>query len=513
MLDDRFCCPSTYQCFAPGHFLLTERFFTRGLNWLMPAKRPMDEVALGWDRPQEDEFALVNLGAPSPYRRIAFPATSGDRPRALDVSRLPPAELERWRAALRRFLALLAVRDPRRPVLKSPPHTARVGELARMFPGARFLHVVRDPFVVLPSTLRLWRALHGVQALQRARDEDIERYAFAAFEEVDAAFERDRAGLAPGRLHELRYEDLVADPVPRLREAYERLDLGDFERVRPALERQVGSIDLKRLLWDRPWSPHRQPEAVVQACRNIRRHLGAMLDARLATPGLDDIAGAVLEARDTDTGAPFTREELIDQLGVFFLAGHETTASSLTWAFFILSQRPDVVARLRAEVAQVVGDGPVRLEHTKRLPTVRNVFREVLRLYPPITFLPRVAARDTAIGDRRVPRGTMLMIAPWSIHRHERLWPAPDRFDPDRFLPEREAAQAPGSYLPFGAGPRVCVGAAFATIETALILARLVRRFDFAASDPAAVRPYARLTTRPAAEIRMTVRNATAGPG
>jgi len=242
MLDDRFCCPSTYQCFAPGHFLLTERFFTRGLNWLMPAKRPMDEVALGWDRPQEDEFALVNLGAPSPYRRIAFPATSGDRPRALDVSRLPPAELERWRAALRRFLALLAVRDPRRPVLKSPPHTARVGELARMFPGARFLHVVRDPFVVLPSTLRLWRALHGVQALQRARDEDIERYAFAAFEEVDAAFERDRAGLAPGRLHELRYEDLVADPVPRLREAYERLDLGDFERVRPALERQVGSI-------------------------------------------------------------------------------------------------------------------------------------------------------------------------------------------------------------------------------------------------------------------------------
>ncbi len=282
----------------------------------------------------------------------------------------------------------------------------------------------------------------------------------------------------------------------------------DFMRF----ERQVGSIDLKRLLWDRPWSPHAQPPAVVEACRNIRRHLGAMLDARLATPGLDDIAGAVLEARDTDTGAPFTREELIDQLGVFFLAGHETTASSLTWAFFILAQRPDVVARLRAEVDAVVGDGPVRLEHTKRLPTVRNVFREVLRLYPPITFLPRVAARDTVIGDRRVPRGTMLMIAPWSIHRHERLWPHPDRFDPDRFLPEREAQQVPGSYLPFGAGPRVCVGAAFATIETALILARLVRRFDFAVPAPDTVRPYARLTTRPATEIRMHVRNATAGP-
>jgi cytochrome P450 len=271
-------------------------------------------------------------------------------------------------------------------------------------------------------------------------------------------------------------------------------------------ERQVGSIDLKRLLWDKPWSPHEQPAAVREACANIREQLGRMLDARLEHPEYDDIAGAVLDARDTDTGQPFTREELIDQLGVFFLAGHETTASSLTWAFFILSQRPDVVARIRAEVAEVAGNGPVLLEHTKRLPYIRNFFREVLRLYPPITFLPRVAAKDTEIAGRRVPRGTMLMIAPWSMHRHVKLWKDPELFDPDRFLPECEAQQVPGSYLPFGAGPRVCVGAAFATIETALILARLTRRFDFSALDAASVRPYARLTTRPATEIRVRVR-------
>jgi cytochrome P450 len=270
-------------------------------------------------------------------------------------------------------------------------------------------------------------------------------------------------------------------------------------------ERQVGSIDIKRLLWDRPWSPSTQPEAVRAACARIRQHLGVMLDARLEHPDYDDIAGAVLEARDTDTGAPFTREELIDQLGVFFLAGHETTASSLTWAFFILSQRPDVVTRIRAEVRAVVGDGPVLLEHTKRLPYVRNFFREVLRLYPPITFLPRVAAKDTDIAGRRVKRGTMLMIAPWSIHRHVKLWKDPELFDPDRFLPEREAEQVPGAYLPFGAGPRICVGAAFATIETALIIARLARAFDFDAIDPGTVRPYARLTTRPAVEIEMRV--------
>ncbi|MEN9507530.1 MAG: hypothetical protein RLZZ621_93 [Gemmatimonadota bacterium] len=274
----------------------------------------------------------------------------------------------------------------------------------------------------------------------------------------------------------------------------------DFMRF----ERQVGSIDIKRMLWDKPWSPHAQSAPVREACARIRTHLGAMLDARLEHPEYDDIAGAILEARD-DTGAPFTREGLIDQLGVFFLAGHETTASSLTWAFFILSQRPDVAARIRDEVARVVGDGPVLLEHTKRMPYVRNFFREVLRLYPPITFLPRVAGRDTEIAGRRVKRGTMLMIAPWSMHRHVKLWEHPDRFDPDRFLPEREKTQVPGAYLPFGAGPRICVGAAFATIETALILARLARRFDFHTHEPGEVRPYARLTTRPAVEIRMRV--------
>lgn len=242
MLDDRFCCPTTYECFAPGHFLLTEDTLTRALSWMIPSKRPMDDVAAGWDRPQEDEFALMNLGAPSCYRRIAFPVTSPDQPEALDVARLPPAELDHWKRALRRFLAMLAVRDPRRPVLKSPPHTARVGVLAEMFPEARFLHVVRDPYVVIPSTLRLWRSLHDVQSLQSDRGEALERYVFAAFAEMHEAFERDRGAVGPERLFEVRYERLVAEPVATMAEVYERLGLGDFARVRPALERQAESM-------------------------------------------------------------------------------------------------------------------------------------------------------------------------------------------------------------------------------------------------------------------------------
>jgi hypothetical protein len=242
MLDDRFCCPNTYQCFAPGHFLLTESVVTSALSWMIPAKRPMDDVAAGWDRPQEDEFALVNMGAPSPYRRMAFPVTSGDRPEALDVARLPPAELARWKRVMKRFLERLAVLDRRRPVLKSPPHTARMGVLAEMFPEARFLHVVRDPFVVFPSTLRLWRSLHDVQGMQVDKGEAIERYVFNAFDEMYAAFERDRQQLGADRLHEVRYEDLVADPVGKLAEAYEQLGLDDFTQMRPALEQHCESM-------------------------------------------------------------------------------------------------------------------------------------------------------------------------------------------------------------------------------------------------------------------------------
>jgi hypothetical protein len=173
---------------------------------------------------------------------MAFPMTSPDRPQALDLTTLAPAELDRWKRNLRRFLATLAVRDSRRPVLKSPPHTARVGVLAEMFPEARFLHVVRDPFVVFPSTMRLWRSLHHSQALQVDTGEALERYVFAAFDEMYAAFERDRATLAPGRLQEIRYEDLCADPVARLQEVYDRFELGGFDRVLPAFEEQAASM-------------------------------------------------------------------------------------------------------------------------------------------------------------------------------------------------------------------------------------------------------------------------------
>jgi cytochrome P450 len=159
-------------------------------------------------------------------------------------------------------------------------------------------------------------------------------------------------------------------------------------------------------------------------------------------------------------------------------------------------------------VAEVVGDGEVEFEHTRRMPYIMNVFRETLRLYPPITFLPRVALEDTMLGERRIKRGAMLMVAPWILHRHDLYWRNPHVFDPDRFLPERKEELTSGAYLPFGIGPRVCVGAAFAQTEAALIVARLIRRYDFHLEEADKVRPAARLTTRPTKQIMCRVTRA-----
>jgi len=268
-------------------------------------------------------------------------------------------------------------------------------------------------------------------------------------------------------------------------------------------ERDVAQVRISRLIFDPAWTRAPQKAAVLAACARIRSHLGALIDGHAGT---DDIAGAVMAARDVTTGEAFSRSELIDQLGVFFLAGHETTASALTWAVYILASRPDILLKLRAEVDSVAGDGPLSFEQTRRMPFARAVFRETLRLYPPITFMPRVALKPAQIGGRKLRRGALVMVAPWTLHRHKSYWPDPDRFEPGRFLPEGERAQTPGAFIPFGAGPHTCVGAGFATAESILVLACLARRFDFDVSEARGVRPVARLTTRPAREIMCRVR-------
>ncbi len=251
--------------------------------------------------------------------------------------------------------------------------------------------------------------------------------------------------------------------------------------------------------------------AVVNACREIRGVLGRLIDRRLAEEAAgtvrdgDDLAGAVMAARDKETGTRFDRDELIDQIAVFFLAGHETSASVLAWSFFILSQTPEIAAEIRAEVKEICGDGPIEYAHIARMVYTRAVFKETMRLYPPVSFITRIATKSDEMRDHKVEPGDLVVVSPWLVHRHDKFWKDPEVFRPERFLPENEKKLKADTYLPFGLGPRVCPGGGFAQTEGVLILASLTRRFAFETIAPEKVNPVCRMTVRPDAAIRARV--------
>lgn len=235
--DRRFVTPSTYECFVPNHFVISESWLPRLLWFLMPRTRPMDDVRAGWSEPQEDEFALCGMGIPSPYLRIAFPQHGEVFDDYLDLQGLSPSELNRWETALHTFLRRMTYLHQKRLVLKSPPHTGRVGTLIRMFPGAKFIHIVRHPYALFPSTMRLWQSLDEVQGLQlAARHEPLQEYVLQALERMYEGYWSQSPSLPAGSIHEIRFEDLVEDPSGQLERAYQQLDLGDYSAIKPALE-------------------------------------------------------------------------------------------------------------------------------------------------------------------------------------------------------------------------------------------------------------------------------------
>ena len=242
VLDDRHTYPDTYACFAPKHFLLTSRVIPWLLHFLLPSRRPMDNMAVGWNRPQEDEFALCNLGARSPYLTITFPNNPPQDQKYLDLRGLSTEELARWKRTFALFLKCLTVREPKRIVLKSPPHTCRIKRLLELYPDARFVHIVRDPYVLFPSTINLWKRLYRDQGLQTPRYEGLEEHVFETFCRMYEVFEQERESIAPSRLCEVRYEELIEDPMRQMRRIYEQLELGGFDAVQPALEKHLAAV-------------------------------------------------------------------------------------------------------------------------------------------------------------------------------------------------------------------------------------------------------------------------------
>ncbi|MGL6075410.1 MAG: sulfotransferase family protein [Fimbriiglobus sp.] len=239
-LDERFSTPTTHDCFNPCHCLLSDDLFKKHLRFLLPEKRPMDNMPSGWERPQEEEFALALLGQPSTYTDIAFPNRPPLSPGALDLSGLTDAERRRWQRTLLGFVKTLAVRDPRPLLLKSPPHTARIPELLSIFPKARFVHIRRNPYTLFASTMKLWLALaqsHGLQTPKGGAA--LEAKVFREFRVMMTRYLATKSQIPPGQLVEIRYEDLIPDIVSGVKSIYDGWNWDGFERVRPRLEEYV----------------------------------------------------------------------------------------------------------------------------------------------------------------------------------------------------------------------------------------------------------------------------------
>jgi omega-hydroxy-beta-dihydromenaquinone-9 sulfotransferase len=246
-LHELFCCdpqfgfPSTYACLNPSHFLLTEPWI-RKRKAQEQSRRPMDNMSYSWASPQEDEFALLALGAPSPYEALIVPSLMRDPRWLLDLRRRTVEERHRWEEALQHFLRLLALQQGKTMVLKSPPHGFRLPVLPLLFHHARYVIIDRNPYEVFASNLKLWRTLLDLYSLESTACEEVESFVLTAYLVHEEAITEGVRHIVPGSLARVRYEDLVADPVGQMARLYRELGIEDFDAVRPLLEQYLARV-------------------------------------------------------------------------------------------------------------------------------------------------------------------------------------------------------------------------------------------------------------------------------
>ncbi|EGL9006723.1 cytochrome P450 [Campylobacter jejuni] len=213
----------------------------------------------------------------------------------------------------------------------------------------------------------------------------------------------------------------------------------------------------------------------------------------------EDILGSLLLVVDAQTNQRFSFEEILDQVAMLFLAGHETTASSLTWTLYLLSLYPKEQEKAYEEITQVLQGGVVEISHLRQFKYLTNIFKESLRLYPPVGFFAREAKKDTQVRDKLIKKGSGVVIAPWLIHRHEEFWTNPHGFNPSRF----EGEYKKDAYLPFGVGERICIGQGFAMQEAILILANILKTYKLELEESFVPDVVGRLTVRSANGMRI----------
>jgi cytochrome P450 len=288
----------------------------------------------------------------------------------------------------------------------------------------------------------------------------------------------------------------VDDAVPVIKETF------------PVVSEQVRRRGLAAVNLPRSWPTPAQRRATA-AQRALHAAVDAIVDRRRRTPdGGGDLVSLLLAARDPETGAPLSAREVRDQALVFLLAGHETTATALTFTLHLLGHHPDIQQRIRDEVQQVLGGRVPTAADAARLAYTTRVIKEAMRLYPPAYSIARRTSTAERIGGYQLPAGSVVIISPWAIHRHPRHWAQPEVFDPDRFTPDREAARHRYAYLPFAAGPRACIGGHFAMLEAVIATAMIVRAHHLR-TPPGPVPLATGITLRPAAAVPCTIEPAT----
>jgi len=246
------------------------------------------------------------------------------------------------------------------------------------------------------------------------------------------------------------------------------------------------------------WMPFPGKSRSRGAAKTMRQAMADLIEERRRS-GLayDDLLGRMMAASDPETGEPMANGQVIDNLLTFLLAGHETTATMLTWTLYLLAKAPEWQERLAAEARAVAGDGDITADHVAQMGLTRQVLNEAARLYPPVPVITRLATKNVELAGHRVPAGALCVIPIFAIHRHTQLWDDPDIFDPPRFSDDLHATRARCTYMPFGAGPRICMGAAFANIEAVTILATLLRDVRFGVTEGLNPVPVARVSLRP----------------
>lgn len=287
------------------------------------------------------------------------------------------------------------------------------------------------------------------------------------------------------------------------------VDTGEAQAIANALDVAMNWFESKRrqnfLVWE--WFPRPENVKYHQAIAKMDAAIYNLIATRRQqTEQTPDLLSMLMAARDEETGQQMDDKLLRDEVATLMLAGHETTANALSWTLMLLSQHPQVRQQLQAELQQVLQGRLPTIGDLGSLRYTNQVIKESMRLYPPVAIFGREAARDTTIGDYEIPQGTVVTISQWVMHRHPKYFENPDAFQPERWTENFEKQIPRGVYIPFGDGPRVCIGKGFAQMEAVLLLATIAQRFELDLEPGFEIVPQPSITLRPATGIKVRLK-------